>query len=160
MPREIPAVRILPMSDKIDGFRGRGIENVQRTLFLRDLPAMNGRFSYPKAGLNAEAGTIVLFQYRARIIASATFMRDEKFDRPKRGCAGVLHFDPASIRTFGPVDADTMRQAWPSFRAFGHVRQHLHPMRYPLFKQRLKHVGRPTRVPSSRMRSQAVNTLG
>ena len=139
----IPAVRILPMSDKLDGFRGRDIADVQAKCFLRDLPRMHGRFHYPSVGLNAEPGTIVLFQYRARIIASATFLRDEKFDRPKRGCAGVLHFDPASFRTFDPVDVEGMRKAWRSFRAFGHVRQYLHPLRYPMFKKRLKHVTVP-----------------
>ena len=30
MRRTIPAVRILPMSDQAEGFRGRGIEDVQR----------------------------------------------------------------------------------------------------------------------------------
>ena len=57
----------------------------------------------------------------ARIIASAIFVRDEKFDRPKRGSAGVLCFDARSFRTFTPLDLPAMRQIWPSFRAFGHV---------------------------------------
>jgi hypothetical protein len=140
MRRELPAVRIWPMSDKLEGFRGRSIEDVQSTCFLRDLPRMNGRFHYPTVGLAAEPGTIVLFQYRARIIASAVFMRDEKFERPKRGCAGVIYLDPATIRTFDPVDLEGMRNAWPSFRRFGHVRQFLHPQRYAAFKRRLKNV--------------------
>jgi hypothetical protein len=150
MPRHTPAtVRILPMSDKLPGFRGRSIADVQAKCFLRDLPRVNGRFHYPSVGLDAEPGTIVLFQYRARIIASATFLRDEKFDRPRRGCAGALHFDPSSFRTFDPVDVEGMRKAWPSFRAFGHVRQYLHPLRYPIFKRRLKQVMAP-RVTSPR----------
>ncbi len=33
MPPEIPALRILPMSDRIPGFRGRSIEDVQERLF-------------------------------------------------------------------------------------------------------------------------------
>ena len=131
------------MSDKLLGFVGRTIEDVQAQCFLRDLPRMKGRFRYPSVGLDAQAGTIVLFQYRARIIASAVFLRDEKFDRPKRGCAGELHLDPESIRTFDPVDIETMRKAWPSFRAFGHVRQFLHPQRYAMFKKRLEHVKSP-----------------
>lgn len=81
MPSEIPSVRILPMSDQIEGFRGRTIEDVQRDVFLRDLPANGGRFRYRKSGLNAPAGAVVLFQFQARIIASATFVRDERFDR-------------------------------------------------------------------------------
>jgi hypothetical protein len=143
MRRDVPAVRILPMSDKLEGFRQRSIADVQQRLFLRDLPRCGGRFRYPRMGLSAASGTIVLFQFKARIIASAVFLRDEKFTRPRRGCAGAMHFDPASIRTFAAIDAATMRQVWPAFRAFGHVKQHLHPMRYRMLKRWLKHVARP-----------------
>ena len=115
MRRDTPAVRILPMSDKAAGFRGRGIEYVQRACFLRELPAMKGRYRYPSSGLNAEPGTIVLFQYRARIIASAIFLRDEKFERPIRGYGGAMYFDPRSFRTFDPLDVEAMRRVWPSF---------------------------------------------
>jgi hypothetical protein len=132
------------MSDRRAGFRGRSIEDVQRRLFLRDLPVKcNGRWSYQSSGLNAVAGTVVLFQFRARVIASAVFLRDEKFDRPRRGSAGVLHFDPKSFRTFAPLDVAAMRQVWPSFRAFGHVKQYLNPTVYPKFRRRLKDVESP-----------------
>src|SRR5256885_9840552 len=140
MRREIPAVRILPMSDKTPGFVGRDIADVQRRTFLRDLPMNGGRVRYPRAGLNAPIGTIVLFQYRARVIASALFIRDERFEHLRRGYAGTLHFDVASIRTFDPVDANAMRAVWPAFRAFGHVKQFLNPGRYAMFKRRLKRV--------------------
>jgi hypothetical protein len=143
MAREIPAIRILPMSDKADGFRGRGIEQVQRDLFLRQLPAMRGRWRYAKSGLNADPGTVVLFQFKARIIASGVFLRDEKFKRPLRGSCGEMYFDPQSLRTFAPVDVAGMRTAWPNFRAFGHVKQFLHPARYAMFKRRLKDVAAP-----------------
>jgi len=128
------------MSDKLKGFRGRDIEDVQRGLFLRDLPKRGGRYRYPSSGLNAEPGTVVLFQYRARIIASGVFLRDEKFERPVGGYAGALYFDVASLRTFDPLDVEAMRKVWPSFRAFGHVKQYLNPARYPVFKWRLKNV--------------------
>jgi hypothetical protein len=141
--QEIPAVRIWPMSDKIPGFRGRTIEDVQQRTFLRDLPKNGGRFTYRSAGLNARAGTIVLFQFAARIIASGVFVRDERFDRPTNGSAGVIHFEPKSFRVFNPIDAQTMRAAWPQFRNFGHVKQHLNPTRYAAFKRRLKNVESP-----------------
>jgi hypothetical protein len=146
MGRDIPSVRILPMSDKLKGFRNLSIEDVQRRLFLRDLPACGGRFRYARAGLNAPAGTIVLFQFQARIIASAVFVRDEKFPRPHDGCAGAMHFDPISIRTFDPLDVETMRKAWPSIRAFGHVKQRLNPARYLLLKRRMRNVVSPRRL--------------
>src|SRR5882757_9853976 len=104
MPREVPTIRILPMSDKAEGFRGRSIEQVQKECFLRGLPACAGGYRYPSAGLNAVPGTVVLFQFKARIIASAVFRNDEKFDRPIRGYSGTLHFDVDSIRTFEPLD--------------------------------------------------------
>jgi hypothetical protein len=144
MQRQIPAVRILPMSDKADGFRGRNIEDVQTGCFLRELPARKGRYRYLSGGLNAEPGTVVLFQYRACIIASAIFLRDEKFERPIRGYGGELHFDVRSFRTFDPLDAQAMRKVWPAFRSFGHVKQFLNPTRYAMFKRRLKNVASPT----------------
>ena len=131
------------MSDKLKGFRGRSIEDVQRGLFLRDLPKCGGRYRYPSSGLNAEPGTVVLFQYRARIIASGVFLRDEKFEHPISGYAGALYFEVTSLRTFEPLDVEAMRKVWPSFRAFGHVKQYLNPVRYPDLKRRLKRVAAP-----------------
>ena len=131
------------MSVKRKGFEARGIEDVQRRLFLRDLPRCGGRWTYPRVGLNAEPGTVVLFQYRAHVIATAVFLRDEKFARPRNGSGGAMYFDPATIRTFDPLDAEAIRKVWPSFRAFGHVRQFLNPTRYPMLKRRLKNVASP-----------------
>ena len=140
MRRDIPAVRILPMSDRIKGFRGRSIEEVQQEVFLHWLPENNGRFRYQASGLNADPGTIVLFQFSARIIASAVFLRDEKFARPRRGYGGEMYFDVRSFRTFDPLDVAAMRKVWPSFHAFGHVKQCLNPTRYSLLNRRLKNV--------------------
>jgi hypothetical protein len=142
-PRDIPAVRIWPMSDKLPGFEDRSIEDVQTRLFLRDLPKRKGRYRYPKSGLNTAPGTLVLFQFKARIIASAVFLRDEKFDAPIDGCAGAIFVDVKSIRTFDPLDVEAMRKAWPSFRAFGHVKQFLNPARYSTLKRHLKNVRSP-----------------
>src|SRR5688500_2873022 len=137
MPRSVPSIRIFPMSERRAGFRGRGIADVQRRVFLGDLPLKcDGRWRYASSGLNAPAGTVVLFQFRARVIASAVFLRDEKFARPRRSGSvrgGVLHFDPASFRTFAPLDDAAMRRVWPAFRAFGHVKQHLNPTLYAKF---------------------------
>jgi hypothetical protein len=132
------------MSELRAGFRGRSIEDVQQRVFLDDLPRKCiGRWHYQKSGLNAAAGTLVLFQFKSRIIASAVFVRDEKFERPRRGCNGVLHFDPASFSTFAPLDVAAMRKVWPSFRAFGHVKQYLNPTMYSKFKRQLKNVRSP-----------------
>ena len=137
------------MSNQIEGFRRRGIADVQAKLFLRDLPRCGGRFRYPSAGLNADPGAILLFQYQARIIAGATFLRDERFAKPIGGCAGAIYVDVASIRTFDPVDLATMRKSWPGFRAFGHVKQHLNPTNYALFRRRLNNVAAPPSRPTA-----------
>ena len=147
MPRAVPAVRILPMSDKAEGFVGRSIEEVQRDVFLRWLPRHKGRYRYAKTGLNAEPGTVVLFQYRAHVIASAVFLRDEKFLQAKGKAAnqrsGLLHFKADSFRTFDAIDVKGMRMIWPWFKAFGHAKQALNPGLYPLFKRSLRHVRAP-----------------
>lgn len=143
MPRDIPSVRILPMSDRIEGFRGRSIEDVQQRVFLRGLSKLNGRYRYRSTGLNAPAGSLVLFQFRGRVIASAVFVRDDKFEKRRGPHAGEMYFEPASFRVFDPVDADGMRKAWPWFRRFGHVKHALNPTGYPAFKRRLKNVRAP-----------------
>lgn len=129
------------MSDHLPGFAGRSIEQVQREFFLGRLSRANGRFRYPKSGLDTERDAIVLFQFKARIIALARFVRDEKFDRPTDGFAGVMHFEVASIRTFEPWTAADLRAVWPGFRAFGHVKQFLNPGNWPEFVRLLRTVG-------------------
>ncbi len=131
------------MSDKIPGFRGLTIQQVQTRCFLRDLPACDGRFRYRAVGLKAVPGTVVLFQFQARIIASAVFWRDEKFEKPRAGHGGELHFEVNSIRTFEPLDLTSMRKVWPGMRPFGHVKQALNPTLFSKFKRQLKHVVSP-----------------
>jgi hypothetical protein len=143
MKRDIPAIRIFPMSDKIPGFRNRSIEDVQQRVFLRDLPARGGRYRYPSAGLNAPAGTLVLFQFQARIIATGIFLHDEKFPRKIGGCSGELQFDPKSFCVFEPLDLEAMRKIWPSFRAFGHVKQYLNPAMHAKFRRKLREIASP-----------------
>jgi len=128
------------MSDKIPGFRGKSIAQLQADCFGRDLPKAGAVFSYRSAGLNAPAGTVVLFQFQARIIASAVLLRDEKFNKPRAGRRGRLHLDASSIRTFEPLDFAAMRQIWPGIRPFGHVKQILNPTLYAKFRRRLKGV--------------------
>jgi hypothetical protein len=91
-------------------------------------------------------GRFVLFQYRARIIASAVFLRDEKFERPRGGYGGKMYFDPKTIRTFEPLDVGAMRKVWPAFRAFGHVKQFLNPTRYGMFSRKTEKCRDTTRT--------------
>ena len=126
------------MSDRIRGFRGKSIAQVQADCFLRDLPKAGGAFSYRSAGLHSPAGTVVLFQFQARIVASAVLLSDERFNTPRAGRRGRLHFDAGSIRTFEPLDFAAMRRIWPGIRPFGHVKQALNPTLYAKFRRRTK----------------------
>jgi hypothetical protein len=143
MRGEVTAVRILPMSDKIEGFRGLSIQDVQSIYFLDKLPNGKGEFPYRSSGLSGEPGTVVLFQFQARIIATGVLIRDERFEKPRNGHSGALRFEPKSFRVFEPVDVQGMRKAWPRFRGFGHVKQSLNPAMYRAFKRRLKNVRGP-----------------
>jgi hypothetical protein len=136
MSDEPPEVRLLPMSDRQRGFVGRSIEAVQRDFFLGRLVKGGGRWRYASSGLVAEPGTAVLFQFKARVIASAVLLRNEKYDKPRSGDAGELRLDPASVRVFTPWDAEMLRSVWPGFRAFGHVKQRLSPGNYGAFVAR------------------------
>ncbi len=111
MTKPIPAVRILPMSANQRSFRGRTVEDVQTGFFLEELPRppKNGRYRYPTSGLNAKPGTVVLFQYQNRVIASAVFEHHERFNQPENGYQGALWFDVQSIKTFDPVGPVQMR---------------------------------------------------
>jgi hypothetical protein len=149
----VPQIRIFPMSSKLRGFEDRDIDDVQRRLFMRDLVKSNGRWPYQSTGLNALAGSLVLFQFRARIIASAIFLRDERFDHSRRGHAGFLHFDSKTIQTFRPLDVAAMRKVWPTFRALGHVKQYLNPTLLTKLKRQLKPVGASRRAPSRSSRA-------
>ena len=105
MPIEIPAVRILPMSDKIAGFRGRSIEDVQTRTFLQRSGRNAEDFVTARPAWNAPPGTIVLFQFKAHIIASTIFLRDERHDKPiEKEYGGTMYFDVRSIRTFNPLN--------------------------------------------------------
>jgi hypothetical protein len=146
MTDRAPAVRILPMSTAEPSFRGRSIDDVQTWFFLAELPfAHRGEYHYVNQGLAAEPGTVVLFQYDKRIVAAATLREAERFAGPRGGFAGVLRFFPESIRVFDPVDEADVRAAWPTFKRFNRVKQHLDPARWPAFARRLTNVTAPPR---------------
>lgn len=137
-----PAVRILPMDSKAEpGFVGCTAEQIQQQFFLRELPRPDrpaGRYSYHKLGLRAEPGTIVLFQFAGKIVASAVFMRRERFDVRQRGSyEGALYFDVNSIKIFDPVGLEAIVKIWPHVKRLGRAKWSLDPKRYPAFEQKL-----------------------
>ena len=140
-------IRILPMSDQDGEFRGRTAEVVQSEYFLDTLPFQRkGRYRYLKRGLDATAGTIVLFQFDKSIIASAVLVERKRFEEPdEEGYCGALCFDVDSIRVFEPVAAQAMHGVWPKFTGFGNPKWDLDGKEFPKFEQLLKHIKTPTR---------------
>lgn len=141
-----PPIRILPMSP--EEFPGRTIEEVQSEFFLTELPFQKGgEYDYRTSGLDAAPGTIVLFQFNKRVIASAVFKQSERFDQPKDGIyRGALHFDIDSIRVFNPVGPDLLHDLWPAeFNGFGNAKSQLNAEAFPEFERRLTGIDAPAR---------------
>lgn len=146
-----PAVRILPMDSQKE-FPNWSVKKLQSQYFLEDLPFRpEGEYPYHKMGLKAEAGTVLLFQYGGRIVASATLREVRRFATPRvevwEGVSavyeGALYFDPSSVRVFDPVTEIVLRRIWPQITRLGRVKWSLDPKGYPTFERELKHVETP-----------------
>jgi len=131
-------------------FSGWSVEELQRKFFLEDLPSRpDGHYRYYKYGLKTPPDSVVLFQYRNALVASAVFRNCERFAKAdERGYEGALYFDVKSIRVFGPVGPDDVSRIWPQFRGFSHVKQSLDPKGYATFERGLKHVKAPRALPA------------
>lgn len=135
-----PAVRILPM-DSREEFPDRSIEKLQLDFFLRDLPFRSDGYFYRKSGLQANSGTVVLFQFCGAIVASAVLRHIERFETPREEVyAGALHFDPRSVRVFDPVRENVIARIWPNVKRLSNVKWTLDPKRYGDFERELKHI--------------------
>jgi hypothetical protein len=130
---------------EVEEFPGRSVEWMQARFFLGTLPdEYHGRYCYRMAGLVAEPGTVVLFQFNAQIIASAILARVDQFAQPDGPYNGAFWFEPASIRIFEPVGAQVVQAIWPDFKGFGKVKWELDPpSRYADFTQQLRGVAAP-----------------
>lgn len=145
MAEVTPVICILPMSK--EEFKGCTAEEVQSQFFLTELPLREGgRYYYRTAGLDAEVGTIVLFQYDNKIIASAAFERCERFKQPESLYHGALYFNIDSIRVFDPVGPELLRKLWPErFDRFSHAKLRLNAEVFPEFERRLTGIKLPMR---------------
>jgi hypothetical protein len=123
------------------GFVGCSAEEIQQHYFLNELLRPTrppGKYCYHKLGLRAEPGTVVLFQYEGRIIASGILRCIERFEVAEPGgYHGALHFDVESIKVFDPVDAGVIAGIWPRVKRLGQAKWSLDPKRYAEFQQRL-----------------------
>lgn len=128
-------VRILPMSETDSVIGDKSCEEVQLDFFLGKIlkKEVPGEYDYHEQGLNAPAGTLVLFQYKIHVIAEAILVRIDKANKK-------FYFDPSSIRVFDPVDADRIKGCWPEFEKFSNVKWDLTPAYYSKFEKQLTNI--------------------
>ncbi|MFC4321304.1 HNH endonuclease [Litchfieldia salsa] len=130
--QDVEEIRILPMSESDPEFDGYSIHDIQ-AWFSDVLPGTD--FNFTK-GMNVEAGTLVLFQYKAHIIASAILDKkvvfEEKSEDTYRGC---YKFKANTIAIFQPLNREVMNSCWPSFKGFNQTQQRLDVFGYQRFSK-------------------------
>jgi hypothetical protein len=114
-------------------------------------PSHPGRYRFREQGLaeeNAPPGSLVLFQFANRIVASAVLVWIQRFAEPQAGVySGAFWFEPESVRIFRPVCVEDVRRAWPDAiptGSFSLVKHDLNPpAAYLRFCRRLSGVSAP-----------------
>lgn len=165
--QEIPVmVRILPMN-KLDEWKDWDIRKVQEEFLLKELNIeRKGKYHYKTAGMKAERGCVVLFQFDKKIIGLANLEDVKKRDDPgyfdipteldnNLNYKGAYYFDPHSIRTFKPISTEEMKRIWnkeftdrngnkhPPFERFNQTIQFLDTEKYHSFYGLLEDIGKP-----------------
>ena len=107
-------IRILPMSKK--EFNDKSIEWLQGW-FMEELKnARKGLYRYKTRGLKTSTGSLILFQYRGKIIASAVFLNSKRYEKAyiesKTKYNGFFEFDPNSITVFRPISNDEFNRIY------------------------------------------------
>lgn len=92
-----PEVRLLPMDSEIE-FAGKSTKWMQEEFFLKELPGREDNadaydleddktyYRYMTSGLVAPRRSVVLFQFQAKVIACAEFIRRVKFHTQEMYC--------------------------------------------------------------------------
>lgn len=125
----VPSIRLLPMSESDPEFTGSSIEDLHNWL-INELPYRKYNF---KKGMNAEPGTLVLFQYKGYLIASAVLEEKIMYEEEiEGGYRGAYYFNPTTIAIFDPVTSDEMRNIWNDFKGFNQSLQELDVSHYDL----------------------------
>lgn len=121
-----PSIRILPMSSK-EEFQGMSIEDVQNDYFLGELiNNQNGMYYFRKSGINAQEGSLVLFQFDNMIISSARLLRVKKFDIPEDGqYYGAYEFDVDSVKVFQPITVGEINSIDSNISGFSQAKQEI-----------------------------------
>ena len=127
----LPAIRLLPMSESDPEFTTFTIEDLQEW-FMKELPYRVYNF---KTEMITPRGTLILFQYKNSVIASAILV--DKIIYPERldgGYKGAFIFDPYSITVFTPITKEEIKQIWTTFKSFNQSMQKLDPSKLNQYK--------------------------
>ena len=134
VPQEVTDIRLLPMSKNDLAFAGKSIEEVQ-DWFKFYLPGNIYQF---KRKMTAPKGTLVLFQFQGRLIASALLKKTVSYDEVNEfGYGGYYKFSKSSIFTFDPLDIKDVQKIWSNVKGFNQSQQTLDAAQYPALKQLL-----------------------
>ncbi|WP_223553217.1 HNH endonuclease [Lysinibacillus sphaericus] len=118
----IPAIRLLPMSEDDPEFGEKSIEDLQEW-FNDELPYRVYNF---KKGMVTPPGTLVLFQYKGCVIASAILEEKVLYgERTEGGYSGAYNFVPSSIAVFTPIKSNELKSVWDKFKGFNQSSQKL-----------------------------------
>ncbi|WP_017381808.1 HNH endonuclease [Paenisporosarcina sp. TG-14] len=129
---KVPAIRVMPMSEKDATFNYYSIEDMQNW-FEVELP--NLLFQY-KSKMDTPIGTLVLFQYKNCLVASALLREISIYNkRTENGYNGFYIFDPLSITIFKPITSEEMKVIWRNFKGFNQSMQKLSTDYYNDFKK-------------------------
>ncbi|MCD2347197.1 HNH endonuclease [Clostridium guangxiense] len=120
--KEVPEIRIMPMST--EEFNNELIEEVQEEYFLNCLTYREDcKYYYRKQGINSSNGSLILFQYDNKIIASAQLngIQNDKYGEYK----GSILFYKDTIEIFQPIEANELTNIDCKFQRFSNSKQFL-----------------------------------
>ncbi len=120
--KEVPEIRIIPMST--EEFHNESIEEVQQEYFLNCLTYReNCKYYYRKQGINSSNGSLILFQYDNKIIASSQL---NGIENDKCGeYNGSILFYKDTIEIFEPIGSNELKKIDSKFKNFSQAKQFL-----------------------------------
>ncbi|NFE75186.1 hypothetical protein FDC27_12775 [Clostridium botulinum] len=122
MNKQQKEIRILPMDTK--EFEERGVGVVQQEFFINDLPnRIQCEYHYKTSGLSTSDGSLVLFQYDNKIIASAIFKESVKYKHlSNEKYKGHLSFYKDTIKILQPISLKQIQELDSDVRKFSNVK--------------------------------------
>lgn len=120
---KVPDIRILPMSKK-EEFQGNSILKVQQEYFEYNLiNKRDSKFYYISSGLKKSPGSLILFQYDNKIIASAQLKDREEYNPLYEGrYKGALILYGETIQVFEPIELSEIQSIDPKITEFSRTK--------------------------------------